>query len=218
MGKIKTGFTSLQETVFQEFSKREDLKQFYFTGGTALSVFYLNHRFSEDLDFFSETDFDNGSVIDFIKQSAEKLHLEFRFTQRYKARIFEFVKDGKLMLKTDFVHYPYKRIEKGKTVNGVEIDSLRDIATNKLLTINQRSEIKDFVDLYFLLKKYTIWDLIYSVEAKFGMEMDMVLIGADFMKVEMFDYLPKMIKNLTLKGLKEFYNKQAENIGKRISK
>ena len=30
---------------------------FYFTGGTALSEFYLQHRYSEDLDFFSENIF-----------------------------------------------------------------------------------------------------------------------------------------------------------------
>jgi predicted nucleotidyltransferase component of viral defense system len=28
------------------------LSSFYLTGGTALGRFYLNHRFSEDLDFF----------------------------------------------------------------------------------------------------------------------------------------------------------------------
>ncbi len=28
------------------------LGSFYLTGGTALGRFYLNHRFSEDLDFF----------------------------------------------------------------------------------------------------------------------------------------------------------------------
>jgi predicted nucleotidyltransferase component of viral defense system len=27
---------------------------FYLTGGTALGRFYLNHRYSEDLDFFTD--------------------------------------------------------------------------------------------------------------------------------------------------------------------
>ncbi len=30
--------------------------QFYLTGGTALGRFYLNHRYSEDLDFFLNND------------------------------------------------------------------------------------------------------------------------------------------------------------------
>lgn len=37
--------------------------EFFLTGGTALSVFYLHHRSSEDIDFFSTT-FRNLSSID----------------------------------------------------------------------------------------------------------------------------------------------------------
>jgi len=33
-------------------SLKGGLSSFYLTGGTALGRFYLNHRFSEDLDFF----------------------------------------------------------------------------------------------------------------------------------------------------------------------
>ena len=33
-------------------------KHFYLTGGTALSEYYLHHRLSEDLDFFSEQEID----------------------------------------------------------------------------------------------------------------------------------------------------------------
>jgi len=36
-----------------EISQYEPLtKQFYFTGGTVLSEFYLKHRLLEDIDFF----------------------------------------------------------------------------------------------------------------------------------------------------------------------
>ena len=66
MGKVNKSlgvltFTPLQKFIFDEFSQNPKLnKQFYFTGGTALSAIYLHHRESEDLDFFSESDFDNG--------------------------------------------------------------------------------------------------------------------------------------------------------------
>lgn len=39
---------------------------FYFSGGTALSEFYLRHRFSEDLDFFSEEEFDASELSMFL--------------------------------------------------------------------------------------------------------------------------------------------------------
>jgi len=40
----------IQLKVLQEFSKLS--KTFALSGGTALELFYLGHRFSKDLDFF----------------------------------------------------------------------------------------------------------------------------------------------------------------------
>lgn len=45
-----------QESFLREVAKNPSLsRNFYLTGGTALAGFYLHHRYSEDLDFFSET-------------------------------------------------------------------------------------------------------------------------------------------------------------------
>ncbi len=40
---------------------------FYLTGRTALAEFYLHHRYSEDLDFFSETEFEIQGVLSALK-------------------------------------------------------------------------------------------------------------------------------------------------------
>jgi hypothetical protein len=48
---------------------------FYLTGGTALGRFYLNHRYSEDMDFFVNADSDFQKYILFIK---DKLQKEFK--------------------------------------------------------------------------------------------------------------------------------------------
>lgn len=214
MGQVM--FTPLQRKIFDKVSK--DLvisKQFYFTGGTALSSFYLHHRESEDLDFFSENDFDNTAIEKLMASLSLELKLPYRFTERQVVRICEFFKNNKLLIKVDFSYYPYKRVEKGEQYQGMDIDSIRDIATNKLLTINQRSDVKDFVDLYFLLKHFTIWDLIYGVEEKFRREMDMVLIASDFTKIEEFDLLPKMLVPFELSELKKFFRQKAKEVGRR---
>ena len=44
-------------------------KTFYLTGGTCLSEFYLRHRYSEDLDFFSEKEINITSITSLLKQS-----------------------------------------------------------------------------------------------------------------------------------------------------
>lgn len=211
-------FNPLQKQIFDKVSKDPVLsKQFYFTGGTALSAFYLHHRESEDLDFFSETDFEDTRIEMFMKNLSISFKIPYRFTKKEGVRIFEFAKNDKLLIKIDFNYYPYKRVEKGNKHQGIKIDSLRDIAINKLITINQREDVKDFVDLYFLLKDFTIWDLMYGVQAKFRREQDIVLISSDFAKVEEFDFLPKMLVPLKLSDLKKFFKQKAIELAKRIT-
>lgn len=198
MGEVT--FTPLQQSIFDIVAKDQTLSsQCYLTGGTALSAFYLHHRESEDLDFFSEKDFDDMYLSDFAKELSITLGFSLRYTKRYRSRICELLKDKTLIIK-----------------KGLSIDSLRDIAANKLLTVNQRTAVKDYVDLYFLLKEFTIWDLLYGVEAKYRMELDTILIALDFMKVEQFKFLPKMTKPLTLQELKTFFKDKAIEVGKRI--
>ncbi len=188
---------------------------FYFTGGTALSSAYLNHRISDDLDFFSEQKFDNEVILQIIEEWSRK-H-KFSFTSRFRevVYIFELIFDNKTTLKVDFGYYPYERVEKGVVFDGIMVDSLIDIAINKLLTISQRLEVKDFVDLYFLLEKFTVWDLIDGVKVKFRQKIEPFLLASDFMKVEEFDYMPKMIKELNIDELKEFFRQKAKEVGRR---
>lgn len=212
-------FTLLQRFIFDEFAINPKLtKQFYFTGGTALSAVYFHHRESEDLDFFSENDFESERVENFIEKIAKEKRLLIRFTQKERTKIFELLRSGKVEIKVDFALYPYKRIRKGMKINNVYIDSLQDIATNKLQTITNRTEVKDFVDLYFLLKQFTLWDLIYGVKDKFRMELDLIWLGTDFLKVEKFDFLPKMLVPLELAELKDFYKSLAKKLGMKAVK
>ena len=100
----------------------------------------------------------------------------------------------------------------------MEVDSLFDIAVNKLQTIHQRNDVKDFVDLYYLLDKFTIWDLIEGVRVKFRMELDPYTVAADYLKVKNFENLPNMIKKLTLGELKSFFVDRAKELGKSVTR
>lgn len=215
MGQI---ITKNQNLILDEFQKVPFLTgNFYFTGGTALANYYLHHRYSEDLDFFSEEPFDIKQVTSIINQWAKKLQFTYKLRSIEGAvHMFslDFKKGGKLKL--DFGHYHNKRIEKGLKDKNIEVDSLLDISANKLTTIIERTEVKDYVDLYFILKKLTIWDISYAVEAKFRMETDPIFLSSDFLKSESFEFLPKMILPLTLKELKDFYKSQAKIIASKV--
>ncbi|MBI3443269.1 nucleotidyl transferase AbiEii/AbiGii toxin family protein [Candidatus Woesebacteria bacterium] len=70
--------TPNQHFILDLASKEKIISEwFYFTGGTALAEFYLKHRLSEDLDFFSDTSFDHSIVDDFLNKIASKKNATF---------------------------------------------------------------------------------------------------------------------------------------------
>lgn len=213
MGKI-TVITPKQQLLLDEFKKDSYLRDhFYFSGGTALSLYYLQHRKSVDLDFFSEEKIDPQEVLGRVTSWAEKHKAAVEYVPIEQTHTFNVIFPNKQAVKVDFSFYPYKRVGESKKIDSIMVDSLVDIAVNKLLIAEQRTQVKDFVDLYFLLEQFTVWDLIEGVRMKFRVDLDPFVIGSDFFKIEDFDYLPKMIKPLTLDKLKSFFRQKAKEIG-----
>lgn len=213
MGKTKI-LTKEQEIILDKVAKDRYLQsEFYFTGGTALSEVYLKHRYSEDLDFFTNKRFDNEVIFSLLSDWGKKNNFTVagRFVE--VIYIFNLTFSNRQKIKVDFSYYPYRQIEKGEYLKGIRVDSLLDIAINKLLTISQRTDVKDFVDLYFLLERFSVWDLLEGLRVKFNVKSDPFLVAADFSKVELFEYLPEMIKPLKLVDLKTFFRKQAKVLG-----
>lgn len=193
------------------FSKSE-LSNFYLTGGTALAGYYLHHRISDDLDFFSFDDFDSIS----IRSTAEELRKimgadKIRFSKLYDRNQF-FYSVGSEEYKVEFTKYPFKQLEKVGVFDKARVDSEFDIAVNKLITITDRFDPKDFVDLYFLLQKYPLTKLQEGVSGKFNTEFDLLTIGSSFAKVRNIGALPKMAKLLSVEELKEFFNSEAKKL------
>lgn len=212
MGKIT--LTQTQEEILGVLAGEPFFpKTFYLTGGTVLSAFYYHHRESEDIDLFTRNPFDQDFVRAWMKkqETTRGWHLSYR--QVFERQTYE-ISWKRHQGKIEFVHYDFTHIEQGAlTYKGFVVDTLADIATNKLLTISQRTTTKDFVDLYFLLKKdYSWWDLMHAVEHKFGIEIDKMYLASLLTKVEDLDTLPIMKKKLTLEQLKKFFLEQAKTL------
>jgi predicted nucleotidyltransferase component of viral defense system len=214
----EVGFNPFQKAVFHKISQEKYFqKNFYFSGGTALSAFYLHHRYSFDLDFFSPSKLDYNQIIKLINKISKELNLSVKITKKEMVLWFELQKE-KETLKIDFLEFPYPQIDKGLTYQGIKVDSIKDIGANKLLILNLNEEPKDYVDLYFILKeKYLIWDLIETVRLKFNLGLDLISLGDDFLKAGKIKFLPQMIKPLTLNELRSFFRQQARKIGKKIT-
>lgn len=190
--------------------------RFYFTGGTALSHYYLQHRLSEDLDFFSEKEFNPETlfpiITDIAKTLAAKVTPRFIDNRMYIC-MYQF--PDKTELKVDFCHYPYPRLEKDNTDGKLRIDSLFDIAVNKITTIGQRTTVKDFVDLYYLWEKFGLWDLIHGAEKKFRVKYEPFLLSSDLLAFEHITDLPNMLKPLALSDLKSYFREKAIELAKK---
>ncbi|KKT28320.1 MAG: hypothetical protein UX43_C0014G0007 [Candidatus Giovannonibacteria bacterium GW2011_GWB1_46_20] len=196
------------------------LSQFYLTGGTALAAYYLNHRVSDDLDFFVQNDPD----IIFLKEFAERLKdnvgaHEVLFERLYDRNQF-FFKIGEEELKVEFTKYPFKQLEEpGMRVrDGIRIDSLRDISANKLMAMLDRFDPKDFVDLYFILQNTSLVDVRKDAETKFDMKIGDIFLGGEFVKVRRIEALPRMIKRVEIGELKSFFADRARELSPVIFK
>lgn len=186
---------------------------FYLTGGTALAACYLNHRFSEDIDLFTPKRFDESLVTNAINHLSVTLGIQTNLVRAGDRLTYTLAFPDKAQLKVDFVYYPYEHIEQpNRSYQGLPIDSMGDIAVNKLLAISQRTASKDFVDLYVLLKHYTLWDLRHGVEHKFHMEIEPLYLSSLLLAVSELKTLPIMKKRVTLSQLKTFFLAEAKKL------
>lgn len=199
-------------------------KRFYFTGGTALAEFHLQHRLSEDIDLFTEQEeVDQQVVLSFLKKISPKLSI-IKIGRTQFLGLFSFLlyfKDGE-ELKIDFNFYPFPRIDKGLKFKNLEVDSLYDIAVNKVHTLFMRAKSRDYVDLYFILKQsdYSLEKLILDAKAKFDWDIDKPGLASQFMRVIDFDTkdLPKMLVPFDRKKMEEFFLSEAKKLKKEIFK
>lgn len=215
MGVIQF-ITKEQQIILYEIMKNEFLRsRFYFTGGAALSSVYLNHRYSDDLDFFSEEKFENNDIFAELKGWAEKHMFSLEMSTTEESYVYRLIFPNKSKLRINFSYCPYNRIERGIKIDNLDIDGLRDIAANKLITVPQYTDVTDYVDLYFLLQRFSLWDLLESALVKFHMNLEPVVLSENFLKIENYHYLPKMILPLTIDSLKRFFRQKAKDVGTR---
>lgn len=196
----------------------EICQNFYLTGGTALAEYYLQHRLSEDLDFFSEKEFDIQAIGVFFAKNKKNLGIEkIDFQQSFNRNlVFLYLKDD--IIKTEFTYFPFPRIEKKIKRNKLFVDSLEDIAVNKLFTIYQKPRSRDFIDLYLIIKKtgWKIGDLINQAKIKFDWHIDYLQLGSRFLLAETVRDYPKMILKLKNEEWQEFFINQAKSFSGEI--
>lgn len=197
------------------------VKRFYWTGGTVLSEFYLKHRESEDIDLFSETqEIHIPSVNKFVANAGKELRAKEISFKKFLGLYSYFLKLPHAELKVDFNYYPFARIDKSNKWKGLEIDSLEDIAANKVHTIYTKARARDFVDLFFIMrnKKWDLKKLIALAKIKFDWNIDPIQLGQNFIQVIALKDVPRMLVDFDRKEMEKFFLDEAKKLGKEILK
>lgn len=143
--------------LFEKLSHLSLPGEFYLSGGTALAL-HLGHRESEDLDFFSQEEFDPEEIQRLLEKDLLLTDIAV------DAGTLNCYANG---VKLQFLHYPYKLLEEPKTLDNIKISSVKDIAGTKLLTISARGSKKDFIDLYFILELFSLKELFEILDKKY---------------------------------------------------
>jgi len=160
--------TALKKDFLVSFFKTN--QDFFLSGGSALGVFYLQHRFSQDLDFFTLNsahwhliENETRGIADSIGAHCDSLTLTPYF-QRYK------LTRNKETEIIDFVMEKVPQHDELKCRFGdIIVDTLSEIGINKMCMLISRSEIKDIIDLYYLEQSgFKIEDHIEDAKRKEG--------------------------------------------------
>jgi predicted nucleotidyltransferase component of viral defense system len=204
--------TEFQIEFIQRLAKSSLQDKFFLTGGTALSEFYLKHRYSEDLDFFTG---EEGNIID-VLPTIEKINKDLggvlEIQKSFRTIIEFFISYKENVLRCDFAYdSPYRL--KPIVLNsefGIFIDNELDMACNKLSALFDRNNPKDFVDIYFIDKEIIPLDQLLIEARKKHIGLDNYWLAQALIKIENFRILPKMIKSLDLDDFRDFFRHKAE--------
>jgi hypothetical protein len=200
-----------QRVFLERFCETDLADAFYLTGGTALSTFYLHHRDSLDLDLFSRRPFDAKAIIRFINAISEGAITPHRVHDRYE---FTVPLQGSA-LRVEFVHYDFDPVAKSDVrYLCVGVDSLRDILANKLSAIIERTEPKDYVDVFFLLSRPEL-SLTIGMEdcqKKFGWPGLNQVLQTSFLRVGALPDLPVTHPAVSTDELQTFFRDLAKTL------
>jgi len=174
--------------------KIEIFKNMRLVEGTALAL-QINHRMSNDLDFFGSLTADKISILNELKKIGQIK------TLNSTENINIFLVDN---IKVDIVNYPYAWLENEIKENKLRLADIKDIAAMKLSAITGRGTKKDFIDLFFLLK-------IFSLEQLFDLYENKYPDGSKFLVLKSLTYFddaeddipPKMLTSISWDEVKE---------------
>ena len=144
--------------LLKRLSSQPELQETRLVGDTALALQY-GHRQSVDLDFFGRLPEDKDVLLELIHNIGKVTVLN-----QSKAVLKTVIND----VKVDFVDYSrYPWIDEPVKGDGFALASDKDIAAMKVNAIIGRGTRKDFIDLFVLLRHYSLAEILDFYRQKY---------------------------------------------------
>jgi hypothetical protein len=163
-------------------------------GGTALAL-QIGHRKSIDLDLFGVIACDPIELMQELRSCGD-------FSSRGSSRrIHRFLVRG---VQVDIVHYDYPWLDDPIRCDGLRLAGCRDIVAMKLAAVTNRGSRKDFIDLAFLLDRFSLQEMLDLYAAKFpGGSCFAVLKSLVFFDDAEDDPMPYMLQTINWPEVKQ---------------
>jgi hypothetical protein len=170
------------------------LSEMRLVGGTSLAL-QIGHRKSIDIDLFGILSADYENLVDELKTLGEVVSLK-NSKNIHILLINE--------IKVDIVNYEYKWLTNKITTDNIHLASIEDIAAMKLNAIIGRGSKKDFIDLFFILKDYSLATLIdfYTKKYNDGSTF-LVLKSLTYFEDADMEEMPFMFNNIDWQTIKD---------------
>ncbi|MEA3428202.1 MAG: nucleotidyl transferase AbiEii/AbiGii toxin family protein [Thermodesulfobacteriota bacterium] len=194
--------------LIEKIKNRTWLSSYYLAGGTALAL-HLGHRTSIDLDFFTESEVEEMTMVDHLRTAGN-----LRLDQIGKGTIV-----GNLdSVRISFFKYPYRLLDPLIEWNGLNVASVRDIALMKMVAISQRGSIKDFIDLFFVAREFKPVDaLIPELSIKYvGVQFNTnhILRSLCYFEDAEKEPMPNMLTACDWQEVKEYFINEVKRLSR----
>ena len=114
------------------------------------------------------------------------------------------------LLKIDFLQFPYSFVENHIVIEGVRLVTIPDIAVMKLLAISRRGSKKDFVDLYFILERMILSDIVTLFQERLPqIDMFHILKSLTYFDDAEKDANPETLQKITWAKMKKTITEKA---------
>jgi len=163
--------------------------QFYLVGGTALAL-QLGHRRSVDFDLFSDKNFRNDLIIKKIRRYYPISETFINSKDELTIKVHQ--------VKMTWYNFPFVVLHEVNWEKIITMPDVLTIAAMKVYSLGQRAKWKDYVDLYFIFKKYSLAEVVNRAKELFPGHINERLLReqldyfADIDYSEIVEYLPGM--------------------------